>query len=362
MEIINFIKNNSDWKEKLSNPPYCLIIKEKDNLIMFKYNQAKSDFNEKICREARGLILEKDTWIPVRVAFYKFFNIEEKFADQIDWDSAIGFEKIDGSLLSLYYYNDKWNLATNGGIDAYESDLPNPIKHKTFGQLFDDVIEQYKIDFESLNKNYCYTFEVVSLENKVVISYSKDELYHLLTRDMRTLEEIEVDIGIPKPNKYIFSNKEDYQMLVSQMSEDHEGIVVKDKNCNRVKIKTPLYFELHKQINNGKVTVESALSLILDNDQEEFLSYFKEQRPFFKKVETAYIERSSKIIDVLVEVAEWRHNNMFATRKDFATWVKKKDRDFNYYFLAYDDKLEAKMVEIGNDVKKIVKFLKLEDI
>lgn len=354
------IENPNTWEEKLSEHPYSLKISHKDKFVLFKYNQIESDFALAICREARGLILEAGTWRIVRAAFKKFFNIEEPHAATIDWASAVATLKLDGSLVSLWWDGEDWRWSTNGTIDAKDAPLDNG-GFKTFQDLIDFVLESYPIDYDKLNTNYTYTMELCSRANKIVIDYPTPILYHTLTVDNRTLKEVDTDIGLPKPAVYICESKKDYQNLVAAFGQDKEGIVVKDKNCNRVKIKTPLYFELHKQINNGKVSVESALQLILDNDQEEFLSYFEEQRPFFEKVETAYIERNFKIIDVLVEVAEWRHNNMFATRKDFAAWVKKKDRDFNYYFLAYDGNLEKKMTEVGNDAKKIIKFLKMED-
>lgn len=59
MYIIDFIKNEPNWKEILAAAPYCLTIREDDDLVLFKYSQLKSDFYNPIVKEARGLILEK---------------------------------------------------------------------------------------------------------------------------------------------------------------------------------------------------------------------------------------------------------------------------------------------------------------
>ena len=74
LKIVNFIKSHSNWEELLTSSPYNLTIKRDGKLILFKYNQISSDFNEEICCEARGLILEEGTWKVVRMAFKKFFN------------------------------------------------------------------------------------------------------------------------------------------------------------------------------------------------------------------------------------------------------------------------------------------------
>ena len=84
LKIVNFIKTHSNWEELLTSSPYNLTIKRDGKLILFKYNQINSDFNEKICCEARGLILEEGTWKVVRMAFKKFFNLGESFAAKID--------------------------------------------------------------------------------------------------------------------------------------------------------------------------------------------------------------------------------------------------------------------------------------
>ena len=44
MYIIDFIKNEPNWREILAAAPYYLTIKEDDDLVLFKYSQIKSDF------------------------------------------------------------------------------------------------------------------------------------------------------------------------------------------------------------------------------------------------------------------------------------------------------------------------------
>ena len=65
LEVIKFINNNSNWRELLTQKPYCLSISEDDNYMLLKYNQVDSDFNQEICKECRGLIIDKFTIKPV---------------------------------------------------------------------------------------------------------------------------------------------------------------------------------------------------------------------------------------------------------------------------------------------------------
>jgi hypothetical protein len=134
LEIQKFIQQNTDWETKLAKSPYDLIIKRKDNLVLFKYTQGVSDFSYKIPNEARGLILEEGTWKVVKAAFWKFFNLWEEHAAQIDWASAQVTEKMDGTCVSLYWYDNEWKIGTNSNIDAHDSSL-NIGGYKTYYDL-----------------------------------------------------------------------------------------------------------------------------------------------------------------------------------------------------------------------------------
>lgn len=353
LEIVKFIHEHEDWETLLSAAPYNLKISWDDGFVLFKYNQINSDFNEPICLEARGLILDStDNFKVVRMAFKKFFNIGERFADKLDWNSAVASEKIDGSIMTLWYSRGEWHLSTNGTIDADNAELSNTIHYKNFGELFRAAAKNSGLDLSNLNSNYNYTFELVSPDNKVVISYPAPALYHLSTRDMTTLKEVAVDIGIQKPKVYSFSNENDYRKIVAQMGEGHEGIVVKDNRGNRVKIKTPLYFELHRMSNNGHLTLERAIDLIKANDTEEFLSYFTEYADYFDKVKEKIkkIDSTCHLIQVIVDTYKKQllafHSEKVA-KKEFAMAVMKNFPDMKHlYFAAYDGNLLSKLESI----------------
>lgn len=83
MKLLEFINEHDNWKELLQQSPYNLIVKEKDDYTLLKYNQLESDFSNEIVRECRGIILNKDNKI-VCYPFHKFFNYGEQYADFID--------------------------------------------------------------------------------------------------------------------------------------------------------------------------------------------------------------------------------------------------------------------------------------
>lgn len=364
LEIQKFIFNNEDWEEKLSKPPYSLIIKRKDNLVLFKYTQGVSDFSYKIPNEARGLILEEGTWKVVKAAFWKFFNLGEEHAAQIDWASAQVTEKMDGTCVSLYWYDNEWKIGTNSNIDAHDSSL-NIGGYKTYYDLCAAALRKYKVDFNKLNKNYTYTFELCSPYSRIVCKFDEIELYLILVRNNLTLDEenikpISAEIGIHTPKFYSIVSKtpENFLYVVKTFNDNQEGIVVKDKFNNRVKIKTEQYFHIHHLINNHNFTRTRAFDLIFKNDFE-VLVYFPEYTEFFDNLKEELKAAQQRIEDIKIEVAKWKMDNKNANRKEFMNFVMKniKPEERKYYFWAFGGEITPPDT---NDVYMLMKFYNLE--
>lgn len=98
LEIQKFLRGEGNLGD-LKKAPYKLSISASDDgqRIGFKYNQIKSDLSEPICQEARGLILDREDWDVVSFPMKKVFNAAEDEAVDIDWASAVAYEKMDGT-------------------------------------------------------------------------------------------------------------------------------------------------------------------------------------------------------------------------------------------------------------------------
>lgn len=374
LKIQEFILAHDNWRELLADAPYNLKISEDDGFVLFKYNQINSDFNEKICREARGLILDStDNFKVVRFAFEKFFNLGESYAAKLDWDSAVATEKIDGSVMSVWFARGQWHLSTNGTIDAFKAEIAGIGPYKTFGDLFESVLPLSRFsEFSNILAHQCYTFELVSPYNKVVIDYPETKVYLLSIRDMSTLVEHSLDqveefaarFGFTVPERYDLNNEADYRKVVEQMPEGHEGIVVRDANGERVKIKTLLYFQMHKAKNNGVITLERIVDLIRANDHYEFLSYFPEYQPIFNKVKHQ-LDRVEVVKEkVQQDVAQWKHDNVEVYEQD-ARMARKwfaqdlgKSKYGALYFAEYDGNFDEFVA--GRTTSQFISLFKIE--
>lgn len=274
LKVQNYLRSGKSLAS-LAGAPYNLIIKEEGNLVMLKYNQLASDFSEAIVQECRGIILHKKTWDVVCWPFSKFFNYGEPYAADLNESKLYVYQKIDGSLTKVWYFEGYWRLSSNGVIDAAEAMVGEEINLLS---LFLKTLSRYNLDWESftstLDKEYTYMYELATPDNKVVVSYKDYNLYYLGQRHNRTGEEAyRPDDRISNVGVYTFQTIDDIINSANQLPDSEEGYVVRDQNWNRVKIKNPVYFMLHKIANNGKPDI---LQYVLEHNEDELLAYFPE--------------------------------------------------------------------------------------
>ena len=265
-------------------------------LILFKYG-IEARFNPTtmeglIQRECRGLILDsscngpnnKRHWNAICFPYTKFFNAQEPNADILDLDSVKIYEKLDGSLVNMWYYNNKWNFSTSGSPDATgnvgDSD-------KTFQQLIQDVWDELKYEFPSQSYTmYTFMFELCSSfeEQRIVVVHNVNRLVLHGARHNLAYSELDPEqlnslagTGYETVSKFEYDDKENPVYHAMDLAEDlsgpsMEGFVLVDKNFKRVKVKGSLYVKLHRMKN--KTRTIDLLEAITSNDYDEIICYF----------------------------------------------------------------------------------------
>lgn len=251
--ICNFLaKNPTDWEELL-NDEYGIKVKKDGVFAIFNY-AVECDFSDPIVQEARGIIIDLTSLEVVCWPFRKFGNYNESYVDTIDWNSARVLEKVDGSIVKLWFdkTSSRWQFSTNGMIRA-EKALVENMAGLSYGDVINSAKNVNDIPYERLNKNYTYIFELVSPQTRIVVQYDAPLLYHLGTRDNLTGQEFDIDIGIKKPHVYPLNSLENCIAAAIALNKDNpssddvdkEGFVVVDKNWHRVKVKSPDYIMMH---------------------------------------------------------------------------------------------------------------------
>jgi hypothetical protein len=143
-----------------------------DDIVVLNYSQIDSQAHKHnpLVKECRGLILEKNSWRTLARSFDRFFNYGEcPDADKYDITKAHVLEKLDGSLITSFWYRDQWNFATRKM--AYAEGLT--VTNVSFRQVIDkafDISVFNKLD-DHYKEQYCFIFELTSPETRVVKRY-----------------------------------------------------------------------------------------------------------------------------------------------------------------------------------------------
>ena len=283
MEVLEFMNAHDNWEELLTQHPYNILVKRDEDYILLKYNQLSSDFSLPIVRECRGSIFyqnENGKYECVCRAFDKFGNYGESYVPKIDWYSAVVEEKVDGSLIKVWNHNNKWHVSTNGTIDAYKAEVDDNTDW-TFGKLFNVALKtKFPMDFfNGLDKHMTYMFELVSPRSRCTIFYPETRLYYLGCRDMQTMNECKVyysvmrEVDMLYPKLYHLYDLGECQKYVNAMTKDEEGFVIRDKNYNRMKLKSPKYLMAFHLNNNGDITTKRILNMMKNEMIDDFMAY-----------------------------------------------------------------------------------------
>jgi hypothetical protein len=291
--------------------------REFSNLIMLKYSQINSPMSEPVVQQCRGIILdEASDWAVVSYPFDKFFNYGEPNAAAIDWPHATVYEKLDGSLMTLYWYRDQWRVASSGTPDAggwaHESGI-------TFAELFWRTWNAmgYMLPKDT---SRCYMFELMTPENRVIIPHAAARLVLIGVRDLVHFSEhdhapVAADYGWQAVNAYPLATLQDCVTAASKLTGlDGEGFVVRDTGFRRIKVKSPQYVALSHM--KDTLSPRSMLEVIRKNESDEFLNYFPEIRPVYESVKAKYDQLCAELD------AEYAAKKHIESQKDFALAIR----------------------------------------
>lgn len=303
MIVLDFIRNNENWEELLAAEPYHIRASWDGDYVLLKYNQLASDFTQEIVRECRGAIfyIPKHNHKRVQVVcypFYKFGNYGESYVPEIDWSTASVQEKVDGSLIKMWYHDGSWHVSTNGIIHAVNAGTSMP-GLSFFSVVCKAIPRKYcLIDFfDALDKDYAYMFELVSPETRMTIEYSAPALYYLGARDMYTLQEVaypeETDDAVffecvKLPKRYPLHTIEQCIEVAQSMGADEEGFVVCDGAFNRIKIKSPEYLMAARVRNNNIITVKRVVEAMRGGYLDDLYAYLPDYHPYIDDILNAY--------------------------------------------------------------------------
>lgn len=322
MNVIKYLNENSlaflvtqfsisvnEWQDKDGQMLYVL-----------NYDQIESPKNHPITNECRSLVVtyQDDGWYIVSRSFDRFFNYGET-QEEYDITKMTAYEKVDGSIVSLFYWKGDWLYRTRSmimptssvnGWDTTWKDLIEPV---LLEKGFKDYLH---------NPDMTYIFEVVGRENRVVTKYDESAAYLLAVRVNKTGHYSNVNFWCPElrgwkvPKYFTFETFSDCCKAAKELRDLNEGFVLYDQyGTPKIKVKNPAYVAAHHLRGDG-LNPKRIMQLVLMKEVDEYLSIFPEDEEHFQKYVMA-----DKILEEQI-VQTWNNYKHVVDQKEFALLVK----------------------------------------
>ncbi len=280
----NFIAANPDWLARLVNE-YAIIVNTDGDLVSLKYNQLESPMHDPLVAQCRGMVVHAPSGRILAHPYDKFWNHGDALAPAIDWESACVQEKLDGSLMILYFdpFEDGWRVASSG----------TPRASGRYGDTGMTYREAFWYQWTALGmlkpvapvmRSVTFMFEFCGAPNRVVVRYPKPRIVLHGARHADGRE-------LPRGSLRILAKEYDWELVAEHPigciadclaaadklhPADNEGYVVVDGNFNRIKVKSPAYVALHHLKGNGPITTRRVIELWQTGELAELLTHFPE--------------------------------------------------------------------------------------
>ena len=226
------------------------------------------------------------------------------------------FEKIDGSLVIMFHYENYLIFCTRGSFISEQAAKAQEIFRAKYKHI-------------TINKECTYCFEVIYPENKIVVNYEDlEDLFLISITHTSSGKEINIDTtGFKTVNKVDKTSIHAFKIGFEEANM--EGYVVKYTkgltNSLRVKYKFNTYVEKHKRksmsVTEIKRSMKNMESINLDNIPDECYEgvkkiktqmeeQFKHQK---SKIENQYLKitsQNSSPKDVIEAIKQSEHSSI----------------------------------------------------
>ena len=264
-----------------------------DNLVQLFTESSREYTQWPIYNVCRSIIFDVKNNTVLSYSHPNIDYLEYKKGESIIEDT-IFTESHEGTLISMFYNNNKWYYATRRHIDMYQTNqITQGVKSElSHGQMFEDALSRMNLtkdNFEAqLNVNFKYNFELVHHQNKFNISYesrfgnSYAKLFLLFVRNNN-----QETISDKNESLRIFSNEiVDMTTVIKNLENNDivmEGYIytVDNRLC---KLMHPNYYNIMKFNPGFKTKQEQYIYLYQKNLLVEYIN--NTNNKIFKQLES----------------------------------------------------------------------------
>jgi hypothetical protein len=218
-------------------------------------------------------------------------------------DSLVAEEFVEGTMINVFWdskigLSGAWEISTRNTVGAVSS-FYKSVKSKTFRDMFLEAAKNNKLELDSLDKIFCYSFVLQHPENRIVVPFKSPQLYliSMYNIDNRNPNDIKVysvdksrffdlhlNTSVKRPDVYDWTTYMDLIDRYASMNTSYDilGVVFHNTETGeRTKIRNPVYEQVRQLRGNQPKLQYQYLSLRKEGKVSDFLKYFPENKKDF---------------------------------------------------------------------------------
>lgn len=245
----------------------------------------------------RSVILDNDYNVlcyscPKSIPYSTF---KDKYPDK---KNVIANEFVEGTMINLFWdtttcKTGSWQIATRSTVGANTRFY----KNKTFKNMFEETILENALDINSLNTEICYSFVMQHPENRIVVEFTKPQLYlvgaykihqkgnKIISQNIYQLhKDYFMNSTVKVPNSYDFDWYSEIESKYASSTTSFNllgAVITNTKTGDRTKIRNPQYEYVRKLKGNQPNLLFQYITLRKEGKVGEFLKYYPEHKKDF---------------------------------------------------------------------------------
>ena len=276
-------------------------------------------------------------------------------------------EFLEGTMINVFFdptigVTGSWEISTRNTVGATSSFFKSP-GSKTFRQMFMEAASECKLDINKLETELCYSFVLQHPENRIVVPFSKPQLYlagvykinnrvNNVTIDFFDVHEYqhffsELGSSVKFPQIYEFNKYSELIEKYGSMNTSYNivGVVIHNKNTGeRTKIRNPVYEQVRNLRGNQPKLQYQYLCLRKEGKVKDFLKFYPENKKDFSvfrdqvhlftgTLYTNYVSCYIKKEKPLIEFSEQYRTHMFNIHQLYMNELREKKLFINTTFV-----------------------------
>jgi hypothetical protein len=273
-------------------------------------------------------------------------------------------EFVEGTMINVFFdpsigVTGSWEISTRNTVGATSTFFKSP-HAKTFREMFMEAATECKLDINKLETDLCYSFVLQHPENRIVVPFSKPQLYLVGVYKINSNNSVdyydvheyeyffsELETSVKFPKIYDFNKYSELIEKYGSMNTSYDivGVVIHNKiTGERTKIRNPVYEQVRNLRGNQPKLQYQYLCLRKEGKVKDFLKFYTENKSDFSNFRDQvhlftntlynnYVSCYIKKEKPLIEFSEQYRTHMFNIHQYYMNNFREKKLSINNTFV-----------------------------